>query len=372
MKIFYPYNEILPKKKAHDVFIVNECAAWAEEGHQVTLLSGQGGENLYHHYDLNPLASLHLCKLPLLRKNNLLGLSWNRPFFYFCQKKIEKEKPDWVILSVFKQGKYHLARKVRGVRYIYEVHELTCYSQESSSPRFIEERTFLNQADRIVTTTTALRTLLLNPPYSLSVPIEVIPLAVRMEPLPRLVQTQTLTVGYVGQLYKEQGISLLIEALSKTEGIQLKIVGGKEQEITEYRREAARRGVATRIQFMGFHAPSALPSLIQDVDAFVAPFGREGRMAFVAHTKLSEYAVWGRPIIAPALPVVEDHFPERRGVILFEPGNAQDLAKALSALQQQELARRLEGEIRELATHFSWKRRMQRYEHILQTTEAEL
>lgn len=83
MRIVYPYNEILPKKRAHDLFIVHECAALADLGWQVTLLIGKGSEksSLFNHYQIPLSNQLQIESLPLIRKNNLFGISWNLPFF---------------------------------------------------------------------------------------------------------------------------------------------------------------------------------------------------------------------------------------------------------------------------------------------------
>src|SRR5262245_12699498 len=119
-EIIYPYNAILPQKKAHDIFIVHECAAFAELGWDVTLLIGKGSDNkaLFSHYQISSSENLHVKELFILRKNNPLRLSWNLPFFWACQNLIRKQHPDCVFLSVKKQAAFHLQRKIYGVRYV--------------------------------------------------------------------------------------------------------------------------------------------------------------------------------------------------------------------------------------------------------------
>src|ERR1700722_14363789 len=128
MHILFPYNEILPKKKAHDVYIYQECSCLAELGAQVTLLCGKGSLDavaLGRFY--NTIEPFEIKRLPIVRKNNPLGLSCNLPFFFYSQREIEQVKPDFVFISVLKQATYNLNRKVPDVKYVYEVHEVAAY-----------------------------------------------------------------------------------------------------------------------------------------------------------------------------------------------------------------------------------------------------
>src|SRR5262245_56404068 len=106
MRVVYPYNEILPKKKAHDVFIVQECAAFAELGWDITLLVSKWSEinTLFDHYHISSSDHLHIKPLFIIRKKTSFRISWNLPFFLCCQQQIQKIRPDWVFLSVRKQA----------------------------------------------------------------------------------------------------------------------------------------------------------------------------------------------------------------------------------------------------------------------------
>jgi len=369
MNLFYPYNEILPKKRAHDVFIFQQCAALTHLGCEVSLLIGSGSESkeeLFRYYAMAPTPKLKIMQLPIVRKNNPFNLSWNYPFFSATQRRICKEKPDWVILSVFKQGHYHFSKKVKGIRYLYEVHELTTYPHLPISPLLAQEKAMLSLADRIITTTEALKELLLNPPYSLTNPIDVIPLAAIRTPLPEKEKEEgKLTLAYVGQLYPEQGIATLLEAIKKTSGVHLLIIGGKVEEITHYRALAEKLSLTPCVTFLGFVPPKDLTPLVADADAFVAPFEKQGRMPYVAHTKLHEYAAWGRPFLASNLPPVREHFSPENGVLLFEPGNPTSLAHSLSLLQNKDTFRSLQQAARRNVNRFTWHSRATHYQQTL-------
>lgn len=369
-RILHPYNEILPKRKAHDVFIFQQCAELARAHCSVTLLCGRGSlENslLHEHYATPKLPSFEIKQLPIIRKNNFLNVSWNFPFFFFCQKEINKQRPDWVILSVRKQGAYHLARKIPGVRYLYEVHELCYYPTVPTHPLKIQsERALLQKADLITVTTNALKDILIKPPYSLQVPIEVVPLAVAQTPLLPPSTKPTITLMYIGQLYAGQGVELLLQALAQVDGIHTTIVGGKKEEIDRLRALAKQWGVDEKVKFLGFVPPHALREIAQEADVFVAPFKNKGRMPYVAHTKLLEYAQWNRPIIAPKLPVVEEHFQKGAGALLYEADNVSSLAACLSSIKEEGLRKRLQEEMHRYRGKFSWETRIAAYKRALE------
>lgn len=367
MRIAYPYNEILPKKTAHDVFIFNECAALAKEGNQVTLLCGKDANStmsLFDHYHV-PQDLFPIQYLPIVRKNNPFNLSWNFPFLFFSQQAIRKMKPDWVFLSVRKQGSYHLSRKIPGIHYLYEVHELAYYPFMHALPSdFAKEKLMLEKADLITVTTDALKEILLKPPYALDTPIEVVPLAVKASLLPPPPKSKgEFHMMYVGQLYEGQGIPALFRAMRQVkENIKLTIVGGNENQIAELKQLSESLGIHSSIHFSGFIPPGKLPEIVQSAHAFIAPFENRGRMPYVAHTKLYEYAQWGRPIIAPGLPCVKEHF-NKGGVILYQPDDEAALASAIQNLFH--LHEGLQLEIESYAHQFSWENRAKKYTRLI-------
>lgn len=266
-----------------------------------------------------------------------------------------------VICSVKKQAAYHLQRKVPCVKYLYEVHELSYYPGQSSDVQ--QEREMLSCADLITVTTEPLKQILKNPPYSLTNPIEVVPLAVRVDPLPPPVFSGQLLLAYVGQLYEGQGLPLLLKALAQVEDVHLKVVGGNSGDIASLKKLSQELGLVKRVTFLGFVPPKQIPNMLHDVHAFVAPFENRGRMPYVAHTKLFEYAHWGRPIIAPDLPIVREHFST--GSLLYEPDNISTLAASIRTLQNAQTRNTLQEEISAYQDRFSWAERAKAYSHLL-------
>jgi glycosyltransferase involved in cell wall biosynthesis len=372
VRVSYLYNEILPTRTAHDAYVFGNCASLAGRGVAVELVCGRGSwpvAELERHYQWSS-SGVTLSTLPMLRRN-VLGVTWNLVFFVACQRHLARERPDWVALSVLRQGAYHLRRRIPGVRYVYEVHELGWYPalprDGRGDRRVALERDLLARADLVTVTTEALRDILTTPPYSIVAPVHVVPLGVGQTPLPAPNRGGTLRAVYIGQLYGGQGVERLLAALAQTRDVELTVVGGKPEEVARLKAHPHTLRLRERVRFLGYRPPSALAGLAGDADVFVAPFEPVGRMPYVAHTKLLEYAAWGRPVIAPDLPVVREHFPGRAGWVGFEPGNTASLAAALQRVQRDPaLLQDLHIAISQQRPP-SWQERATRYESVLRS-----
>ena len=339
MRLAYLYNEILPTRKAHDAYVWRNCASLAAAGADVTLACGRGSADdpaLARHYDTPMPQRFHVARLAILRRNFGLPFTWNRVFDVAAQRFLERERPDAVLLSVRKQGRFHLRRRVPGVRYVYEVHELAWYptlgAEAACTAAVAEEREMLAAADLVTVTTQALHDILRAPPYALPNPIAVVPLAIAPPPPPPpIAHALPLHVMYIGQLYAGQGVEDLVAAVARVPGCRLTVVGGSEADVARIRAQVPATA-ASRIAFAGFVAPSKIPALAASAHVFAAPFRAQRRMPFVAHTKLLEYVALRRPVVAPDLPIVHEHFPEGRGLSAYAPDNVEALENALAGL----------------------------------------
>ncbi len=341
MLIAYPYNEVMPKNAAHDGYVFRNVASLANVGCYIRLICGQGSfavPELYRHYDTEVDVQITARTLPIIRRPFGLPLCLNRVFFSLSQRHIARICPDLVLLSVFNQAEYHVQRRVPSARYVFEVHQLGWYptaDNDRTRRRAAWEREILQAMDMVTVTTPELRDILLSKPYALTVPIQVVPLAVDSSMgLQSVARVDTpLRLVYVGQLYRSQGLELLLDALGHLEGIELDVVGGTESEIRALKNRAAKNKCLNRVHFLGFIPSAQIPPAIASADALVAPFLACERMPYVAHTKLLEYASWGRPIVAPNLDVVRHCFSGDNGLYLFEAGNVAQLQQAINRLK---------------------------------------
>ena len=367
MRLAYLYNEILPTRKAHDAYVWRNCASLAAAGADVTLACGRGSppdESLARHYDTAMTPRLHVARLAILRRNAGLPFTWNRVFDASAQRFLARERPDAVLLSVRKQSRFHLRRRLAGVKYVYEVHELAWYptlgEEAARSAAVAEERDVLAAADLVTVTTRALHDILRAPPYGLGNPIAVVPLAISAPPPPPpIAHALPLHVMYIGQLYAGQGVEDLVAAVARLESCRLTVVGGSAEDIARLRSQVP-AAAAARIAFTGFVAPAAIPALAAAAHVFAAPFRAQRRMPFVAHTKLLEYAALRRPVVAPALPIVEEEFPGGRGLVSYKPDDVDALASALGSLADPARWREAAAGVNALPLH-DWPTRAAAY-----------
>jgi glycosyltransferase involved in cell wall biosynthesis len=356
-KIIYTYNEHLPCHRAHDVYVFQNCNSLAEAGFNTTLVCGHKSQHdlsrFYLGHDKSPL---EIKRKFLLRKSRFLGISWNIPFFRTCLDIVKKERPTFVISSVLKQGISLTKNKTPDVQHIYEVHELAYYPGRALNRKFYIEKEMLNKMDLVVVSTHELKRILQKPPYALTTPIEVVELAVCRKPLPLPSACAPLKLLYVGQLYKGQGIEALIDAMEGLKGIELHIIGGKPHEVTQLKALTRKKGAHVRLY--GFIPPAEIEEKAKECHAFAAPFELSGKMPYVAHTKLYEYAMWGRPFIAPDTPLVTQNF--KKGLVTYAPGQ---LKTAISALHTN--YPHLLSEIQSHPYDYTWERRAKKYKTLL-------
>ena len=367
MRLAYLYNEILPTRKAHDAYVWRNCASLAAAGADVTLACGRGSPPdaaLARHYDTPLPSTLHGARLAILRRNAAVPITWNRVFDAAAQRFIERERPDAVLLSVRKQGRFHLRRRLPGVRYVYEVHELAWYptlgEAAAGSSAVAMERETLAAADLVTVTTTALHDILRAPPYALANPIAIVPLAIAPPaPPPPIAHALPLHVMYIGQLYPGQGVEDLVAAVASVESCRLTVVGGAPEDVARVAASVP-PSAAARISFTGFMPPASIPALAASAHAFAAPFRAERRMPYVAHTKLLEYVALRRPVVAPALPIVLEHFPGGRGLAPYAANDVGALAQSLRSLADAAAWRALAEGVNGLALH-DWASRASGY-----------
>lgn len=182
-------------------------------------------------------------------------------------------------------------------------------------------------------------------------------------------------VVYAGHLYAWKGVDVLLEALAQVEDTTGMIVGGyeKEPDLARLRELAARLGVAHRVTFTGFVQPSAVAAYLRAARVLVLPNPASALSArFTSPLKLFEYMAAGRPIVASDLPAIREVLRHEENALLVEPGNPTALAAGVRRLlDDRALADRLASAALADVRNYSWERRAERLETLLeQVTHA--
>ncbi len=166
-------------------------------------------------------------------------------------------------------------------------------------------------------------------------------------------------VLYTGRFFAWKGLESLAEAAALTPNTSWYIVGGTRE---SFCRVIHTDTAPDNMIFMGDQPYATMPTWIAAADALVV-LGTKRDMQSYWYTspmKLFEYLLSGRPIVASATPAIQEIVSDRE-VFLYEPDNAQDLARQISAA----LAESAQGAERivqaeRLGRNFSWQARAAR------------
>ncbi len=176
--------------------------------------------------------------------------------------------------------------------------------------------------------------------------IEVLPYGIENEDLVRLPPVvrragQPLRFAFFGGLSKHKGVQVLIEAVGEgLPGAEVSIWGYSSDEVhvAELRRGAERAGIAWR----GPYEREELAGFLAQTDVVVVPSTWVENYPIVIREAFSA----GRPVITSRFGAMPESVRDGIDGLLFERGDAQDLARAMARLIQEEgLLEKLAGGI---------------------------
>ncbi len=163
---------------------------------------------------------------------------------------------------------------------------------------------------------------------------------------------------FVGRLSEEKGVASLIEAFAQLDDSDPRAVlylvgdGPDRGELTDL---AARRGIASRVRFVGKVEHAAIPQWMGAADFLCLPSWREGCPNVVLEALGS-----GRPVLASRVGAIPDVVSKDSG-ILFEPRNPDSIKDALERARSREWDA---GKIQRSIAHLSWSETARRYAEV--------
>ena len=172
------------------------------------------------------------------------------------------------------------------------------------------------------------------------------------------------TVGFVGRLYAWHGLDLLLEAIAelRTEGITIALtVVGDGLMREEWDVKATVLGIDNTVKFVGQVPWDAVPAYISGFDVgYTGQIQLQVGKMYHSPLKLYEYMAMAKPIVASAFEDAKRTLTEGETGFLFEPGNKDDLKRALrQAYHARERLSSMGDRSRQLAiAHHSWIARM--------------
>jgi glycosyltransferase involved in cell wall biosynthesis len=158
----------------------------------------------------------------------------------------------------------------------------------------------------------------------------------------RAVPTQTIVIGCVAQILPVKNQAAIIRALAELEGSVLWLAGRELDPgyAAELRRLIAERGLQDRVVLLG--EVRDVPALLAELDLFVLPTRRDGRMEGCP-VALLEAMASGRACVASNIPGSRDIVVHGESGLLFEPDDEKSLARSLAELAANPAQRRAMG-----------------------------
>ncbi len=180
----------------------------------------------------------------------------------------------------------------------------------------------------------------------------------KLSSAPSTNKADRFTIGFVGTLKPWHGLATLVNAFAQLSQhrpqTRLLIVGDGPQR-AEIESSLLRLGLAAHTHWTGAVRPEAIPSLLQRMDAAVAPYGAEGNFYF-SPLKVYEYMAAGLPVVVSDIGQLSQVVIDGDNGLLAQPGNSRALATQLDRLiADPALCQRLGRNARAtMLAHHSW------------------
>jgi len=349
MRIVYVASSVVPSRLANSVHIVKMCAAFAADGHDVSLYvplrrreEEPAATDVFGFYGVAP--SFRIRKfpwLPLPGKAQLWAL--------WAVSALRRDAPDIVY------GRDIIACALaarRGYRVVFESH-IPAWLARGRSRTYFERLARSPRLVRIVAISQALKEMYIAKGYLDESRIMVAPdgsdEASPAAPLPDWPgRPGALQAGYAGRLHRGKGVDLVPAVAERCPEADFHILGGDADTVAAYRRRWAAR---PNIFFHGFMAPHRVPAFLARCDVcllpnqrVVTPPGKGADLANIADVtsplKLFEYMANGKCIVASDLPVLREVLNDANAV-LAPPDSVESWCAALRRLHDAPTRRAL-------------------------------
>lgn len=154
----------------------------------------------------------------------------------------------------------------------------------------------------------------------------------QLRPTPDGGPAKRFVIMYHGSLVHRNGLDLAVLALAQVRlrvpTAELRIYGQRNLFLEQVMAEAHTKGLKDCVHYLG---PKTLPELVREIDDCDVGLIPNHRNAFTeinTPTRIFEYLVLGKPVIAPRTPGIEDYFGAD-SLLFFESGDAASLARQI-------------------------------------------
>ncbi len=364
-------DSYVPSPSADSIQVMSMAGAFAELGHQVTLLVPRGSRHLdaagtpqvdpFEFYGIEPRFEMHRVRV------SGVGGRWGLVLFGLTARRLARRHPWDLVFCRNAFASIALARA--GIKHVFEAHHphLAGGVDRRHLPVLrspLVQRLVLpgsDQADLFVGVGVDPDKILVAPDAT-APPPAALPIDARRQ-LKRLAGEDEGTAGPIavcaGSLGPLQGTDQLIEIARLLPHVRFVVIGGPDRELgTSYRRRAAD---LTNIRFVGVIEPRRVAPLLGAADVLLSPHASSSEQQNVSPRNIFEYMAAGRPIIATDLRSTRAVLDDGRTAILVPPDDSQAQAAAIErVLGDAQLGASLGQAARTDALAHSWVDRARR------------
>jgi hypothetical protein len=300
MRLLYLHPEEWTGRRSREAHALSTCAALAESGVDVTLVTAGGEQELLDHLldvaDAPEVPGLHLVALPHTLGPIQSTSIFSRNFAHWMRKR----RPfDLAFTPDLKAG---LILIQAGIPYAYEAHEIVAQTpQNTARQRMLHklEAQVLAAAALNVATSAPLA-VALNTWFALSKDFAIVPNA-GLPPLGAGVGAPDGPFVYCGSIAEGNDLAGVMQAARDTQ-VPLKIVGGTEEEWRMLGEQLDTDGIEWRSRV----PLNELPEVLAGARAGLIPTNPDAPSGeFSCPMKLFDYARCGLPVISTALPALQ-------------------------------------------------------------------
>jgi glycosyltransferase involved in cell wall biosynthesis len=145
--------------------------------------------------------------------------------------------------------------------------------------------------------------------------------------------SKRFVIMYHGSLVERHGLDLAIKALAMLRDVipqaELRIFGKRTPYLDQVLAFGRSSGLSEVIQYLGPKNLEQIAIAIRDCDIGIIPNRKSRFTELNMPTRIFEFLSQGKPVIAPRTPGISDYFTPDE-LLLFELGNAEDLAKKIA------------------------------------------
>ncbi len=174
-------------------------------------------------------------------------------------------------------------------------------------------------------------------------------------------------VMYVGSLYPDRGIDIILKLAAVFAGVNFVVVGGPQIEKEYYQRISAEKGLHN-IFFPGRVSPQKVPDYLFAADVLLMIWtDKVSTMNYCSPLKVFEYMASGRTIVGHGFPTIKEVLRDGETAFLARPSLFKELEHKLQvALQQDRSSKIGYNARREVFLKYSWTQRTKKILNFLE------